>query len=53
MQARQAGPRRLLALAGQGDSGRDDVASDVKRHLAQALDAKLGQAPGGAAPPRP
>jgi len=45
VQARQAGPRRLLALAGQGDSGRDDVASDTKRFLAAAIEAKIAAAP--------
>ena len=53
VQARQAGPKRLLALAGQGDSGRDDIASDVQRHLTEALDAKLGIASSAAAAPRP
>ena len=34
------GARHLLALAGKGHSGRGDVASDVKRHLTDALSAK-------------
>lgn len=42
VQARQLGPRRLLALAGQGDSGREDIASDTKRFLGVGLDAKVG-----------
>ena len=42
---RQRGPSRLLAMAGQGDSGRSDVASSVKAQLSQVLDAKLGLAP--------
>jgi hypothetical protein len=54
VQARQAGPKRLLALAGQGDSGRDDIACDVKRHLAEALHAKhMMSSDAAAAPPRP
>jgi hypothetical protein len=44
VQARQAGPRRLLALAGQGDSGRDDIASDAKRFLGAAIETKLAVA---------
>ena len=45
VQARQAGPRRLLALAGQGDSGRDDIASDAKHFVAGAVEAKIASAP--------
>ncbi len=44
VQARQAGPRRLLALAGQGDSGCEDIASDTKRFLGAAIEAKLAAA---------
>jgi len=40
VRARQTGPKHLLALAGKGRSGRDDVASNVKREVAQALDEK-------------
>jgi hypothetical protein len=41
-------------LAGQGDSERDDIASDVKRHLAEALHAKhMMSSDAAAAPPRP
>ena len=35
--AQQGGPRRLLAMIGQGDSGRSDVASSVKREVLAAL----------------
>ena len=35
--AQQGGPRRLLAMIGQGDSGRSDVASNVKREFYDAL----------------
>lgn len=42
--AQQGGPRRLLALVGQGDSGRSDVASNVKREVADALASKHGLA---------
>ena len=43
--AQQGGPRRLLAMIGQGDSGRDDVASDVKRNVDEALTEKHGLSP--------
>ena len=33
---------RYLGLAGTGRSGRGDVASDVKAHVAEALEAKFG-----------
>jgi predicted transcriptional regulator len=42
VRARQQGPRRLLALMGQGHSGRSDVASNVKRELDEILAAKHG-----------
>ena len=35
--AQHGGPRRLLAMIGQGDSGRSDVASNVKREVLAAL----------------
>ena len=35
-------PSRLLALVGTGDSGRSDVASNVKRELSEILTAKHG-----------
>ena len=35
--SQQGGPRRLLAMIGQGDSGRSDVASNVKREVYDAL----------------
>ena len=37
---RQRGPSRFLAMAGKGDSGRSDVASNVKAHLTQMLEGK-------------
>jgi predicted transcriptional regulator len=40
--AQQAGPRRLLAMIGQGDSGRSDVASRVKQEVSAELVAKHG-----------
>ena len=42
--AQQGGPRRLLAMIGQGDSGRSDVASNVKREVYDALLEKHGLA---------
>ena len=45
--ASASGAKHLLALAGKGRSGRSDVASDVKRHLADALSTKHG-VPSGA-----
>ena len=44
--ASASGAKHLLALAGKGRSGRSDVASDVKRHLADALSTKHGVPPG-------
>ena len=38
--AQQGGPRRLLAMIGQGDSGRSDVASNLKQEVTAALVAK-------------
>ena len=42
--AMQGGPQRLLAMIGQGDSGRSDVASNVKREVYAALVVKHGLA---------
>ncbi len=42
---RQRGPSRFLAMAGKGDSGRSDVASNVKAHLTQMLEGKHHLAP--------
>lgn len=36
----QPQPSRLLAMVGKGRSGRSDVASDVKRQVAEAVHAK-------------
>ena len=43
--ASAGGARHLLALAGTGSSGRSDISSDVKRHLAQGWAAKHGLPP--------
>ena len=42
VRASQGGPHRLLAMMGQGDSGRSDVASQVKQQVYEALLAKHG-----------
>lgn len=42
---RQRGPSRFLAMAGKGDSGRSDVASNVKAHLTQMFEGKHHLAP--------
>lgn len=41
----QRKPSRFLALAGQGDSGLTDVASNVKKYLTESLERKHGLAP--------
>lgn len=41
VRAGQAGPRHLLARVGKGNSGRSDVASNVKREVSAALAAKF------------
>ena len=41
VRSRQGVPKRLLASVGTGDSGRTDVASNVKQHVSDALDAKF------------
>lgn len=40
VRAQRAGMKSLFALIGKGDSGREDIASDVKRALGEGLDAK-------------
>jgi predicted transcriptional regulator len=42
---RQRSPSRFLAMAGKGDSGRSDVASNVKAQLTEILEHKFGLAP--------
>ena len=37
VRAQQGGPRRFLSLAGKGDSGRSDIASNAKAFVADAL----------------
>ena len=49
--ASAGGAKHLLALAGKGSSGRSDIASDVKRYLADGWAAKHGLPP-AAAPAR-
>ena len=41
----QRPPSRLLELAGQGDSGRTDVASNYKAHVADIIQRKHGLQP--------
>lgn len=43
--AQQGGPRRLLAMIGQGDSGRSDIASRYKDLLTESLAKKHGLGP--------
>lgn len=38
-------PSRLLELAGQGDSGRTDIASNYKAHVADIIQRKHGLQP--------
>jgi hypothetical protein len=45
MRAQRAGLAHLGAFIGKGDSGRSDIASDVKRHLGAVLDTKLDRTP--------
>lgn len=40
VRAQRAGLAHFGALVGKGDSGRSDIAADVKGHLGRALDAK-------------
>jgi predicted transcriptional regulator len=47
VRSRQQGPRRLLAMLGQGDSGRSDVASNVKREVGEHIAAKHRAPRGG------
>ena len=42
VRAQRGGPAHLGALIGKGDSGRSDIASDVKRRLGDSLDRKIG-----------
>ncbi len=42
---RQRAPSRFLAMAGKGDSGRSDVASNVKAQLSEILERKHGLKP--------
>jgi predicted transcriptional regulator len=37
VRAQRAGPKHLVALIGKGESGRSDIASDVKGRLSDAL----------------
>ena len=49
VRAQRAGIAHLGALIGNGDSGRSDIASNWKSHLAESLDQKY---PPSAKPPR-
>ena len=40
VRAQRAGPKHLVALIGKGQSGRSDIASDVKGRLSEALGEK-------------
>ena len=40
VRAQRAALTHLGALIGKGDSGRSDIASNVKRHLGESLDVK-------------
>ena len=40
VRAQRSGMAHLAALIGKGNSGRTDIASDVKRHLAEGLSTK-------------
>jgi Ribbon-helix-helix protein, copG family len=42
VRAQRGGPAHLGALVGKGDSGRSDIASDVKRRLGDSPDKKIG-----------
>ena len=42
---KQKAPSRLLAMAGQGDSGRTDIASNYKAHIADIIQRKHGLVP--------
>jgi hypothetical protein len=42
---RQRAPSSLLALAGRGDSGRTDIASNYKAHIADIIQRKHGLEP--------
>lgn len=56
VRSQRAGPKQLLALVGKGQSGRSDIASDVKAGLSEALAEKHRPGPSSAletiAPPR-
>ena len=43
LKGQKKGPSRFLALAGTGDSGRSDIASNVKHYYAEALALKYPQ----------
>jgi hypothetical protein len=47
LQVKQQQPRpsRLLAMVGAGHSGRTDISSNVKNHLTEILERKLGLPP--------
>jgi len=43
VKAQRRPPSRFLALIGQGHSGRSDIASNVKREVAAAIDEKFAR----------
>ena len=45
VRARQGGLRHFSKLIGQGHSGRSDIASNYKQHVAEAIDAKYPRRP--------
>jgi predicted DNA-binding protein len=45
VKARRQGPVNFLALVGKGDSGRSEIASNVKREMGELLAAKHGKPP--------
>jgi predicted transcriptional regulator len=45
VRAQRVGPKHLAALIGKGESGRSDIASDVKRRLSETLAEKHRAAP--------
>ncbi|MGH8798485.1 MAG: hypothetical protein ACREXI_15605 [Caldimonas sp.] len=55
VRAQRAGPKHLVALIGKGESGRSDIASDVKGRLSDALAEKhrTVSSPKSAAPVTP
>jgi hypothetical protein len=51
-QAKHPVPSKFLAMVGTGHSGRSDIASNVKKYVAEALEAKLARSHPPAVPKR-